>query len=615
MTDKSRFSLGLIRGSFAFYAAAAFAVVFATIFSYLIPLIIRFSIDTVIGGEEASGVVAGFRFFDPSQDVLEWLRARLWICGLVMVLCAAFQGGFDYLRARYASLAAENLAFNLRNRLFDHIGRLDFQTLNSLDTGDLIQRGTTDIQTIRLFLETQLVEVVRVVIMVAAALPIMILLSPSMTVVSTAVLPLVVLGSVYYFFRVSRHYQAMAESEAVMSNVIQEDLTGIRTVKSFGRESYECERFGRANLNYRQRMGEMIQVVSRYWGFSAFLCMGQICLVLTVGARWANQGYISIGTLAAFLTYVTMLVWPIRQLGHALSEAGRTKVALGRIWTIMQKPLEKEPTRSIKPVIRGQIEFNKVNFAYKTGYPALKDISFSVKKGETVAILGRTGSGKSTLVHLLPRLLDYSGGSIKIDGVELKHIPRRWIRTHVGIVLQEPFLYSRTIRDNILFGDSRIDPRNESASAEEIHRRLNEVARIADIEHTIDHSLNKGYDTHLGERGLTLSGGQRQRLAIARALINDPAILILDDSLSAVDSETDRRIQNALRSGRGDTTTFIISHRLSTLSRADQVLVLEKGRVVQKGTHSELTMQPGLYQRIYQIQNQLEKDLRKEMSK
>jgi len=312
---------------------------------------------------------------------------------------------------------------------------------------------------------------------------------------------------------------------------------------------------------------------------------------------------------------VTMLVWPIRQLGHALSEAGRTKVALGRIWAIMRKPLENDPVHPLKPVVRGQVEFINVSFAYEPGYPALKDISFSVQKGETVAVLGRTGSGKSTLVHLLPRLLDYKGGSIKMDGVELNRIPRRWVRSHVGIVLQEPFLYSRTIRDNILFGDSRIDPRLEPASGEEIHRRLTEAARIADIEQTIEETLSQGYETHLGERGLTLSGGQRQRLAIARALIKDPTILILDDSLSAVDAETDRRIQNALRSRGGHTTTFIISHRLSTLSRADQVLVLEKGRIVQKGTHRELIQQAGLYQRIYQIQNQLEEDLRKEMAK
>ena len=615
LRDKLKFIGEIMRGSRAHFAVAAAAVAVGTLFSYLIPLIVRFTIDTVIGGEGATGAVADSFSPELSPATLAWLRDRLWLCGLAMVGCAALQGGFDYLRARSASVASETMAFNLRNRLFDHIGRLGFQTLNTLDTGDLIQRGTSDLQTIRQFLESQLVEVTRVLIMVAAALPIMLLLSPPMTAVSTAVLPVVLIGSIYYFFRVSHHYQAMAESEAAMSNVLQENLTGIRTVQAFCREPYECEKFGLANLTYRERMRDMMRIVSTYWGFSAFLCMGQICLVLVVGAWWASRGLLTIGTLAAFLTYVGMLVWPIRQLGHALSEAGRANVALNRIQAVLHKPEEQNPANPLRPPIRGGIEFRNVSFAYEPGYPALKDLSFTVEPGQTVAILGRTGSGKSTLVNLLPRLLDYASGSIRIDGVELNRIEREWIRSHIGVVLQEPFLYSKTIRENIALGDSRAhrSPGRIEPGAE-AKRRMMEVVKIADIHRTIENTFHEGYETMLGERGVTLSGGQRQRLAIARALIKDPAILILDDSLSAVDAETDRRIQGALRQRRGCTTTFIISHRLSTLARADLVLVLQHGHLVQQGTHSQLIREPGLYQRIYQIQNQLEADLQREMA-
>ncbi len=602
-----------MRGGRRYYWAAGVAVVFGTIFAYLIPLIIRFTIDHVLGDQSAAAVPAAdwLRFTVLAPETRHWLRSRLWLLAAAVVVCAILQGGFDYLRARYAATASENLAYNLRNRLFDHINRLSFQTLNSLETGDLIQRGTSDVQTVRLFLESQLIEVARIFIMVAAALPIMLMLSPSMTLVSTVLLPLVILGSVYYFLWVRKYYQAMAESEAAMSTVLQENLTGIRTVQAFSREQYEQEKFDRTNLDYRRRMRAMMRLVAGYWGFSAFLCMGQICLVLVVGAHWARRDLLSVGTFAAFLTYIAMLVWPIRSLGHILSEAGRANVAVDRIQTILGKPKESNPTNPRKPMITGQIEFRNVSFAYEPGYPALKNLTFSVNPGQTVAILGRTGSGKSTLVNLLPRLLDYTTGSITVDHTELKQIPREWMREHVGMVMQEPFLYSKTIRENILLGDPNNGAREKSAVRAAEQRMLGAV-RTASLEGTIANTFQQGYETMLGERGVTLSGGQRQRLAIARALIKNPPILILDDSLSAVDAETDRRIQNALRHRHGDTTTFIISHRLSTLADADQVLVLEKGRLVQQGTHSELIAQPGLYQRIYRIQNQLEDDLSRE---
>lgn len=610
---KLGFLLDVLRGSVSCYAAAALAVLFGTLFSYLIPLVVRFTIDTVLGDPSAGTRPAAFRFAEFSPQAIAWLRDHLWICAVAMVVCALFQGGFDYLRARYAATASERLAFNLRNRLFGHINRLSYQTLNSLETGDLIQRGTSDIQTVRQFFESQLVEVSQVMIMIGAALPIMLFLNRPMTLVSTVALPLVLAGSVYYFHRIREHYRAMAESEAAMSTVLQENLTGIRTVQAFGREPFECEKFGGANGAYRDRMRAMMRLVGTYWGFSAFLCMGQICLVLVVGAWRASQGLLTIGTYTAFLTYVTMLVWPIRRLGHALSEAGSANVALNRIWSVFEKPTESDPADPHRPDITGAISFRNVSFAYEPGYPALKDITFHASPGQTIAVLGRTGSGKSTLVNLLPRLLDYSSGSVWLDGVELDRIARFWVRSHVGIVLQDPFLYSKTIRENILLGQPGRHM-HAAASTEAAEQRMTDAARIADIHRTIESVFQEGYDTVLGERGVTLSGGQRQRVAIARAVIKDPPILILDDSLSAVDAETDRRIQRALRSRRGRTTTFIISHRLSTLARADLILVLEGGRLVQQGTHRELIQTPGLYQRIYQIQNQLEDDLRKEMN-
>lgn len=595
------------RGSRWHYALAALSVLGASAFAYLIPLVLRFAIDTVIDGRPFR-LPFGLATVGGASAAVGWFREHLWGCGALMLVCAGGQGAFDYFRASCAAVASESFARRLRNRLFDHVNHLPFQALSQLETGDLVQRCTSDVETVRQFVETQLIEVTRIVVMIGLSVPIMLALDPAMTGVAVFLLPFVVVGSLYYFGQVRKIYGEVARSESRMSTVLQEDLTGMRLVKAFGRELFEEERFDAANRAYRDDMLRMMRTVSFYWGFSAFLCMGQICLVLAVGAVRASAGMLTVGTLTVFLTYVTMLVWPIRMLGHVLSDAGRAHVSLGRIVEVLDKPAEPAEPAARCPAIGGAVEFRNVNFAYGKGHPALKDISFSIRPGTTVAILGRTGSGKSTLVHLLPRLLDYSSGSILIDGCELRDIDRAHIRSQIGMVLQEPFLFSRSIRENILFGDARGEAPPDGEGAE---HRMMEVARIADIHNTVQEKFQHGYETIVGEQGVTLSGGQRQRVAIARALLGKPPIVILDDSLSAVDAETDRRIQNALRERHGKATTFIISHRISTLARADLVLVLENGCLTQCGTPAELAAVDGLYRRIHDIQNELEEDLRR----
>lgn len=596
---------GTIRGSRANYLCAAMSVLVATAFSYISPLVLRFAIDTVIDSRPFTAPLGVFSL-QASDPHVRWLRQHLWGCGVLMLVCAAGQGLFDYARAVFSCKASESFARRLRNRLFNHINHLSFESMSGLDTGDLVQRCTSDVETVRQFLESQLIEVTRIAAMAGLAVPVMLILDVRMTLVATVLLPLVIIGSIYYFGQVRRVYGSVAKSEARLSTVLQENLTGMRLVQAFGREAFEAERFSTVNARYRDDMLNMMRTLSFYWGFSAFLCMAQICLVLAVGAMRAADGVLTVGTLTVFLTYVTMLVWPIRMLGHVLSDAGRAHVSLTRIAQVLDRSPEPPEPDALRPTIEGKVEFRNVSFAYSRGHAALKDISFSVEAGTTVAVLGKTGSGKSTLVHLLPRLLECSSGSILIDGCDVRSIDRHWLRGKIGTVLQEPFLFSRTIRENILLGD--IKRRNASKSEEAEHRMM-EVARIADIHGTISEKFQEGYGTVIGERGVTLSGGQRQRLAIARALLGDPPILILDDSLSAVDSETDRRIQAALRDRHGKTTTFIISHRISTLSQADVVLVLEKGRLTQIGTPGQLARTDGLYRRIHDIQNQLERDL------
>lgn len=339
---------------------------------------------------------------------------------------------------------------------------------------------------------------------------------------------------------------------------------------------------------------KLLQLLAGYWSSSDLLCMLQIGTVLIFGSYWASIGEISLGTLIVFTTYEGMLLWPVRQMGRILTDLGKTLVSLKRIHEILEQPIEAPSANELKPEIKGEIEFKNVTFGYDADKPMLKNISFKVKAGQTVAILGPTGSGKTSMMHLLPRLYDFQEGSITIDGIDIRNIEKKWLRKNIGIVLQEPFLYSKSILENIGLA-------KDHALEEEVYA----AAQTASV-HSVIQEFDKGYETLVGERGVTLSGGQKQRVAIARTLILDSPVLIFDDSLSAVDTETDTAIRKALKQRDKSATTFIISHRITTLSEADFILVLDEGRIVQTGTHQELIDEPGLYQRIWSIQNALE---------
>jgi len=373
-------------------------------------------------------------------------------------------------------------------------------------------------------------------------------------------------------------------------------------VRAFGRQAFEVEKFDQKNREFRDLNYRLMNLLALYWSSSDFLIMFQMGVVLILGVYWASSGDLTLGTLIAFMNYEGRLLWPVRQMGRILTDMGKTQVSLGRIQEIVEKPKEDMDEDGLKPDINADIEFKNVYFEYEPGRPVLKNVSFKVKKGQTVAILGPTGSGKSSLVHLLQRLYDYQKGSITIGGVELKKINKKWLRKYVGIVLQEPFLFSKTIKDNIGLPKKDVDD-NE----------IIEAAKIACI-HDVITQFDKGYETPVGERGVTLSGGQKQRVAIARTLIQDSSILIFDDSLSAVDTETDAAIREALNERSRNVTTFIISHRITTVSQADLILVLEDGQIVQSGTHEELINEEGMYRRIWSIQSSLEEELEESLA-
>jgi len=519
---------------------------------------------------------------------------------LFLLAISLINGAAMYMRGKWTAQASESTARNLRNMLYDHLQNLPYDEHVKAETGDWVQRCTSDVETIRRFLAVQLVEIGRTLFLLTMALVIMFNLDVKMTFISMAVVPIIFVFSYIFFSKVKEAFRLVDEAEGRLTTVLQENLTGIRVVRAFGRQAYEIKKFDDKNREYRDLSYRLMRLMANYWAISDFLIMFQMGIVLVIGVYWASQGTMTLGTLLTFMSYEGMLLWPVRQMGRILTDMGRTQISLARVKELLDKPREDMNEDGLKPDLNADIEFRNVYFEYEKGRPVLQDVSFKVKKGQTVAILGPTGSGKSSLVHLLLRLYDYQGGSITIGGVELKRINKKWLRQHIGIVLQEPFLFSRTIKENIALGNSR------AGEAE-----ILEAIRVAALDDVIQ-QFEKGYDTLVGERGVTLSGGQKQRVAIARALVRDSSILIFDDSLSAVDTETDAQIRRALKERRKGVTTFIISHRITTLAEADLILVLDQGRLVQSGTHEELIRQPGLYQRVWALQSQLEEELAEE---
>ena len=581
-----------MKGSRTLYLLSVAAIAMATIFGLLIPLVTRFTIDSVIGNEP----FAIPDFLESAISLLggtSKLAQNIWICAGVLVMLTAFNGFFLYLKGKWAAIASESIARNLRNRLYKHLQLLPFKYHSTVKTGDVIQRCTSDVNTVRRFLAIQLVQVGQAIFMVLLTLYFMLQMNVTLTIISMATIPFIFAFAILFFIKVKRAFKQSDESEARLSKVLQENLTGVRVVKAFARQNYEVGKFEARNRDFRDLTYRLIRLLAWYWATSDFISLIQIGSVLVIGSYWAAIGKITLGTLLAFSAYVGRLLWPVRQMGRVLTDMGKALVSTERISEILEEPAEELSLNGYTPNFKSDIVFDNVCFGYETGKWILQDISFRAKKGQTIAILGPTGSGKTSLVQLLPRLYDYQKGSIKIDGRELKEIDKKVLRQNIGIVLQEPFLFSKTLKDNISIASSEL-PEHEIFSA----------AESANI-HQVIEEFDNGYDTMVGERGETLSGGQKQRIAIARTLIRNNPILIFDDSLSAVDTKTDAAIRRELQDRSKDATTFIISHRLTTLSEADLILVLDKGRLVQKGKHQQLLKQDGLYRRIWRIQNDL----------
>jgi ATP-binding cassette subfamily B protein len=593
----------MMKGFRRLYLGAMVSIAIAALARTFTYLLLRRVVDNVfIGG----GALEGLPLF-----------------ALGFVVLAVVEGIFTYLRGIWSARTAEGVTLRLRNYLFDHLQRLSFTYHDHTKTGELIQRATSDVDALRRFYAEQAIGIGRIVTLFVVNFYMVLRLNTRLGLFSVVVMPFVVALSYFFFGKVTKAYDRYQDQEAKLSTTLQENLTGVRVVRAFARQEYEMDKFEEDNAEKYRRGKRLLIMHSLYWPFSDILCSGQTLLIMGLGAMMALRGEISLGTYMAITGMVVWIVWPLRNLGRLIVQVSTGLVSYRRVADLIAEEREDTQSGSVPrdASLEGSICFQGVNFAYQPapaagdeeeesetkeeGQPiqVLHDISFAVRPGQTVALLGSTGSGKTSIVNLLLRFYDYDSGRITLDGVELREYPRALLRQQIGIVEQEPFLFSRSIRENIAYGVGR------EVSDEEVV----EAAKAAAI-HEVITTFPKGYDTVVGEKGVTLSGGQRQRVAIARTLLKNPRVLIMDAATSAVDTETEMQIEAALNRLMENRTSLVIAHRVQTVMRADWILVLDKGRIVQQGTHEDLLEEKGLYRETYELQARIEEDVKQEVA-
>lgn len=590
-------SLGLMFKWMGKYWLLLFA---AFIFLYFISYIRTI---TPLFGQHIIDVILGFSTEGSRLPLYmqNWIQAdtvtkQLLLVAILIVAADFTRAVAIFIRRSITAVFAERVSYNLRNKLYTQLQNLSFHFHSHAETGDLIQRCTSDVETYKSFISDQIIEVMRLVMLVGLSIYQMSKLSIPLMWISLIITPIILTIAIFYFRKVENMFQEIEKNEAKMTTHVQENVSGARVVKAFANEKFEVTKFTDLNRKFTDSDMNLIRKMAMFWSGTDFICFAQFFLIAIMGIVYTVRGDITIGVYVAFLAYSGNIIWPMRQLGRLVGDFSKATVAVSRLDKILGTPDEyADNVNKQTPEIVGNVSFDNVSFKFADStYNQLENLTFNVKKGETIAIVGKTGSGKTTLMNLMVRLLDYQDGSIVIDGVELNQIEKHHLRENVGIILQEPFLFSKTVYENIGISNREIES-----------SRVQEVAKIAHIHDDII-SFEKGYDTLVGERGVTLSGGQKQRVAIARMLLKPKPILIFDDSLSAVDTETDVQIRNALKKEWKESTVFIITHRITTAKEATHIFVLDQGRIVESGSHQELLEKGGMYKKIWDIQSRID---------
>ncbi len=568
-----------------------------------VPLFTQFLIKTLMAqpGIAVGNVSVGevhlpaflLSYFTKTQNVMEIIMR----IAISLMILQVFRFSLRFFEMWSRGYLQERMAEKLRIRLYGHIQDLSYQFHNNTDTGDLIQRSTTDVESTTGFLSGRMLDVVHLLATLFFGAYQIFLINKTMVWVSLAIIPFVAVSSTIYFLKIDKIFMNIELTESKMMTVIQENLSGTRVVKAFANEMYEIEKMTNKNKEYADALIKANKIVAVYWGAMDFIGIAQYLVIIAIGVYYVQRGLMDAAGVVASLALVGMLIWPIRGLGRMINDFGKALVASDRINEILDKPSEYDDDGTQTPEIQGNIEFRDVSFKFEdTNEHLLKKVNFKIEAGQTVAIIGRTGSGKSTIINLLLRMYEYQNGDIFVDGISLRDIKKKHMRTQVGVVLQDPFLYSKTVYENIAIA-------HKNAAKDRIYM----AAEVAALEKDIK-TFKQGYETIVGEKGTTLSGGQKQRVAIARVLVSDKPILIFDDALSAVDTKTDTMIREALKNKNYKHTTIIITHRITTAREADLIIVLEQGKIEVIGTHETLSKTPGLYQKLWSIQGKLEKE-------
>ena len=595
-TSRNREKLTLLwqflRGTKRYFAVTVLAAGVTALADMLQPQIIRAAVDCALGGKEGDFPAFVMNAVDKIGG-FAYLGQHLWIMAVAILIVAVFQVISQYAFRVCNTKASETLVKSMRDQLFSHIQHLPFSWHMKNRTGDIIQRCTSDIETTKNFLSEQLTSVFRILLLLVLSISFMVSMHGILTLIALIPMPLIIAYSIHFHRNIHDGFMDCDENEGKLSAMAQENLTGVRVVRAFGLERAEMDKFTKQNDYYTSLWVNMAKIMSRFWSVSDIFSGIQVMLVVIFGAYFCIHGSLTEGEYIAFISYNSMLVWPIRQLGRMISEMSKAGVSIDRVFYIMDSPVESDEPDAFDAPMDGDICFEHVSFAYENTPELLHDINFTMKAGSTLGILGGTGSGKSTLMLLLDKLypLEQDHGRITIGGTDIRKIRTEHLRRNIGMVLQEPFLFSRTIAENIGITSSEINM-----------EAIRTAAEAAALDKTIT-SFTQGYETMVGERGVTLSGGQKQRAAIARMLTQETPIMIFDDSLSAVDTQTDAKIRQAIARKFGKASVILISHRITTLSAADKIIVLDRGRIAEEGTHEELKSAGGIYQKIYETQS------------
>ncbi len=585
--------LTFLKGSITAFCAAIVANVICTLCTTVVPLVISFTVDSVLGDEPASG---GFKVIADVLGGVETFKSNLWIPAAAVAVFALLNALFSYANNCLNGYANQTLVKNMRDGLFSHVQRLPLERATMTSTGDVIQRCTSDVWNLSNFISNQMVSLFRIFITMAVSIVFMFILNAGLAGISMALSAVITVVSVAVRAVMHKRFKACDEQEGVLSACAQENLTGVRVVRAFGRERYERDKFERENSYYTGLWVKTGKVTALYWASTEFLNMLQLLVLIVAGVFLCLDGKLTAGELVAFVSYNAMLITPLRELGRIISNMSRAGVALGRICEVMRA--SSENCGEYEGKICGDIRFENVSFSYGTGKPVLNNLSFTVPQGSVLGITGATGCGKSTVASLIAGLYSPDSGEIFIGGRNIKDIPLSTLRGNIGLVMQDGYVYSRTVGENIAI-----------AAADPSPEKIREAAKVACVHGNIE-AFEKGYETEVGERGVTLSGGQRQRIAIARALMRETPVLVFDDSLSAVDAETDLSVRTNLKERFGGVTVIIISHRVSTVADADNIIVLDNGKIAESGTSAELIERGGIFAKIHALQTALPEELK-----